>query len=275
MLCVVAGRILGRVWVCYKDVMTLRKYLAILITISHKPFNPSILLLLMNHTVISIGGSVLLHDEKTEYISELAEMLVSLSKERRIGIVTGGGWIARYYIKAGRVFGTPEEYLDLMGIDVTRVNARLLITALMNKGADVNLHPPHTVEEAAGLSEKHEIVVMGGTVPGHTTDAVSAMLASSLGAKILINATAVDGVYTADPKKDPDARQIPAMNYEELKAIIDNSDSKGAGPNVVFDPVAADIIERDGIETRIVNGLRLEELKKAIAGERFMGTLIK
>ena len=229
----------------------------------------------MNHTVISIGGSILLHEEKTDYLGELATMLAALSKDMRIGIVTGGGWIARYYIKAGRSFGASEEYLDLMGIDITRVNARLLITALMNTGADVNLHPPHTVEEAARLSENHRIVVMGGTVPGHTTDAVSAYLASALGAKVLINATAVDGVYTADPKKEPDAERIPKMGYEELKRIIGESGETGAGPNVVFDPVAADIIEKNAIETRIVNGTRLGELKKAIIGERFLGTLIR
>ncbi len=229
----------------------------------------------MKHTVISIGGSILLHEEKTDYILKLAKMLAALSKEKKISIVTGGGWVARYYIKAGRSIGASEEYLDLVGIDVTRVNARLLIIALMSEGANVNIDPPHTVEEAAGLSEKHGIVVMGGTVPGHTTDAVSAMLASSLGAKVLINATAVDGVYTADPKKDRDAQQIPVMSYDELRTIIEKSGPKGAGPNVVFDPVATDIIEREKIETRIVNGLRLEELKKAITGEQFLGTLVR
>ncbi len=227
----------------------------------------------MQHTVISIGGSILLHEEKTDYLEELAGMLATLSKEMKIGIVTGGGWIARYYIKAGRTFGASEEYLDLMGIDITRVNARLLITALMKQGVDVNLHPPHTVEEAAFA--KHRIVVMGGTVPGHTTDAVSAMLASALGARVLINATAVDGVYTADPRKHPDAERIPRMDYAKLKRIIGESGETGAGPNVVFDPVAADIIEKNAIETRIVNGTRLEELKKAILGERFLGTLIR
>jgi len=238
-------------------------------------FNPSRFTLhTMKQTVISIGGSVLLHEERTDYIRQLAKMLAALSAERKICIVTGGGWVARYYIKAGRTFRASEEYLDLMGIDITRVNARLLITALTNEGADVNLHPPHTVEEAASLSEKHGIVVMGGTVPGHTTDAVSASLASALGAKVLINATAVDGVYTADPKKDKNAQQIPIMSYGDLKEIIKKSGSKGAGPNVVFDPVAADIIEKEGIETRIVNGLRLEELKKAVIGEEFLGTLI-
>lgn len=228
----------------------------------------------MHHTVISIGGSILLHEEKTDYLEELAGMLATLSKEMKIGIVTGGGWIARYYIKAGRSFGASEEYLDLMGIDITRVNARLLITALMKQGTDVNLHPPHTVEDAAALFAGHRIVVMGGTVPGHTTDAVSAMLASALGAKVLINATAVDGVYTADPRKHPGAERIPRMDYAELKRIIGESGETGAGPNVVFDPVAADIIEKERIETRIVNGLRLEELKKAILRERFLGTVI-
>lgn len=229
----------------------------------------------MNQTVISVGGSILLNKDRPAYIDELAGLINELSEDRRLLIVTGGGWIARYYIKAGRAFHADESYLDLMGIDITRVNARLFITALMNRGGDVNLHPPHTVDDAAELSKKHRIVVMGGTVPGHTTDAVSAMLASTIGSKLLINATSVDGVYTVDPKKDPNALQIPEMNYRELKEIIERSGERGAGPNVVFDPVAVDIIEKYGIETRIVNGLRLDELKKAIIGDSFAGTVIR
>ncbi|MCK5038999.1 MAG: UMP kinase [Thermoplasmata archaeon] len=225
----------------------------------------------MQNVVISIGGSILVPDDHdTSYISELAEMLTRIAKTTKLFIVVGGGRIARYYIKLGRDLGADESYLDDIGIDVTRLNSKMLITALGKLAYHI---PAKTFDEAMLASKNHEIVIMGGTHPGHTTDAVSAMLGERVGADRLINATSVDGVYTEDPKKNPDAKRLPIVSFDELIRICLQVEG-GAGPNVVFDPLGAKIIARSGIETRVVHGRDLKELEKAILGQEFHGTIV-
>ncbi|MCK4756917.1 MAG: UMP kinase [Thermoplasmata archaeon] len=225
----------------------------------------------MDIVVISIGGSILVPDDHdTSYITELAGMLAKISKHVKLFVVVGGGRISRYYIKLGRELGADESYLDDVGIEVTRLNARMMITAL---GKLAYHTPAMNFDEAITASRNHDIVVMGGTHPGHTTDAVSAMLGERVGATRLINATSVDGVYTEDPKKNPDAERLPVVSFDELIRICLKVEG-GAGPNVVFDPLGAKIISRAGIETRIVHGRDLVQLEKAILGQDFHGTIV-
>ncbi|MBA3044717.1 MAG: UMP kinase [Candidatus Thermoplasmatota archaeon] len=225
----------------------------------------------MDTVVVSIGGSILVPDEDDkDYIVKLAELLNGISEKVRLFIVVGGGRIARYYIRLGRSLGADESYLDDIGIEVTRLNARMLIIALGDSAYHV---PAETFDEALSAAKNHKIVIMGGTHPGHTTDAVSAMLGERAGAIRLVNATSVDGVYTADPKKDPDARKLDKITFNELIEICMKV-PPGAGPNVVFDPLGAKIVARSGIETSVVQGRDLVELEKAILGKEFLGTVI-
>jgi len=227
---------------------------------------------MMDVVVLSLGGSVLVKDEDpSAYLSELAEMLVDVSSRTKLYIVTGGGRIARFYIRAGRSLGAQEQYLDLMGIDATRLNARLLIAALKGHACQ---EPPRDYEEAAGAGESHSIVVMGGVKPGVTTDAVSSRLAERVGATRLVNATSVDGAYTSDPKKDADAKRIPHMSHEELVSLVKGT-AEGAGPNTVFDPVGADVLMRTRIPLVIVDGRSMKDLRLALEGEECRGTVVR
>ena len=72
----------------------------------------------MESVVLSLGGSVLIKDDKpdTAYLRALSKVLIGLSSKYKLFIVTGGGMIARTYIKAGRDLGADESYLDEMGI---------------------------------------------------------------------------------------------------------------------------------------------------------------
>lgn len=226
----------------------------------------------MDKVVISIGGSILVpDDEDTKYIEDLAAMLKELAAKYKLYVVVGGGRIARYYIKIGRVLKADESYLDDMGIEVTRLNARLLIAALGDKAYHI---PAKNFDEALNASKSHDIVVMGGTHPGHTTDAVSVMLGERVRADRLINATSVDGVYTADPKKDPDAKKIDKLTFKELLDIVMKVEG-GAGPNVVFDHLGTQILARAKIPTCIVHGRDLEALRNAVEGKEFKGTIVK
>ena len=225
----------------------------------------------MEPVVLSLGGSVLIKDQDdAKYIKELAKVLIEVSATRKLYVVTGGGRIARFYIGAGRELGADETSLDEMGIEVTRLNARLLMIALGDHGTHI---PPESYDEAVNAAKTHSIVVMGGVSPGITTDAVSALLAERAKAKLLVNATSVDGAYTADPKKDLTARRIPKMTHKELNSLVGVC-PPGAGPNIVFDPTGAKIIERSKITLAIVDGRDLQNLKSALEGKQFKGTSV-
>lgn len=225
----------------------------------------------METVVVSLGGSVLAPGEPdASYLRRLAADLRTLSHTHRLFIVTGGGRIARTYIEAGRALGASEPFLDRLGIQVTRINARLLIAALGSSEGD---EMPHTIEEARAAGKGSTLVVMGGTTPGHTTDTVAAELAEAVGAARLVNATSVDGVYTADPAKDANARLLDRAGYDELVRLAGESHTH-AGPSIVFDPQAARIVARARIPLAVVNGRDFEALRSAILGKPFRGTLV-
>ena len=133
----------------------------------------------MDYVVVSLGGSILVPGEKdSEHISAIAGLMRSLCKELHLVLVCGGGKVARYYISTGKELGASREQQDELGIEITRMNARLLQLAL---GKEAFGSIPRTVEEAVREARRGKMLVMGGTVPGHTTDAVSALVAEALG----------------------------------------------------------------------------------------------
>jgi len=128
------------------------------------------------------------------------------------------------------------------------------------------------VKTAANKFRQGGIVVMGGTEPGHTTDAVATMLACELGAKRVINATSVDAVYSDDPRKNPDAIRYDKLTIDELDALVYKD--HGAGKSSVFDPLGVQIAKKEKIDIQMVDGRNLAELEKAILGQPFSGTYI-
>lgn len=225
----------------------------------------------MKTVVLSVGGSVLVPGEDdAAYIDRLARLLIDLLPTHKTFVVTGGGRPARYYIETGRSLGLAERDLDRLGIDVTRLNARLLIGAL---GRHAYPFPVKTNEEAKAASEGYPIVVMGGTFAGQTTDAVAADLARAVRADLLVNATAVDGVYTADPAKDPKATRLERLRYDDLLELVRGTHVR-AGPTHVFDPRAARLVADHRIPVYVVHGRDLPNLRAALEGKPFQGTRI-
>ena len=210
--------------------------------------------------VISLGGSVISEMDKA-YIKNFAEFI--RSSEHSLYIVVGGGKIAREYISFARSLGADEEYLDRIGIMATRLNAMLLNTFFMKE-------IPETIEEAKSMEPP---VIMGGTEPGHSTDAVAAMLARAIDADMLIIATNVDGIYDKDPAKYEDAKKFDRISIKELREMVGNEWNM-AGKNVVVDAIACRIIEEARIKTFVLNGKKMEEIKNAIYGGEFKGTEI-
>jgi uridylate kinase len=226
----------------------------------------------MEKTVISLGGSVLVPDEIDEkYLVEASNVIRELSREMHLLIVCGGGMLARRYISAGRNFSQKEYFLDELGIMATRLNAQLLLTSILDIA-----YPkvPFTTSFASSKSDNYAVVVMGGTRPGHSTDQVAAELAIKSGAKRFINATSVDGVYTGDPKTDPNARLLKNISLNELKKIIGKKKWTRAGDTFVMDPEACRIIKGYDIELIVLNGRDLSSLRNAVEGKSFKGTTI-
>lgn len=220
--------------------------------------------------VVSIGGSVLAPDLDPDGVRGHAAVVDQLVAEgHEVAVVVGGGSVAREYIDAARDLGATEYDLDALGIAVTRLNARLLLAALSSDGVP---EPAESHEDARNALRRGEVAVMGGTIPGHTTDAVSAILAEMVEADLLVYATSVPGVFSADPNEAADAERLDRLTAGELVDVISDIDAT-AGSKAPVDLLAAKIIQRSGLRTVVLDGSDPETVLDAVTGA-FDGTEI-
>ena len=218
--------------------------------------------------VVTVGGSIIIKDQDHKKFKDYADILVEMKNENELFVVVGGGKPAREYIRIARGLGASEAACDDMGIEVTRLNAKLLITAL---GDTAYPKVAKNFHQAMEFATSGKIVVMGGTEPAHSTDAVGSILAEFVDADLLINATSVDGLYDKDPNKYEDAKMYKKITPTEMMTILSRKEIK-AGTYEFFDITAIQIIKRSNIKTRIVNGEYPENLQNAINSE--IGTTI-
>ncbi|MEM0123484.1 MAG: UMP kinase [Conexivisphaerales archaeon] len=218
--------------------------------------------------IIKLSGSIL---DSKENLIELKKILneikVMTKNGNKVGLVVGGGRRSREFIETGRIFNLSESELDQIGIALTRINAMVVIGALYD------LAYPRVVsdfEDAAMAWNEQKIPVMGGLTPGHSTNAVAALLAEYTRADLLINATKAGGVFDRDPTKYPNALMLENVSIKDLKKII--SSSFQAGKYELMDEVALGIIERSKIRTKII-GADAISLRKALKGKK-TGTYI-
>lgn len=220
--------------------------------------------------VLSIGGSVLAGEElSADPFSRLADRL-DAHIDRQLGLVVGGGAAARRYIGTARELGLDEAGLDEIGITLTRANAWLLVAAF---GERAYPKPAENFEEAAHALKDYPRVCMGGTHPGHTTDAVAAMLAERTRADRLVIVTNVDGVYTADPNADPKAERLDEITHTELVRLAGSG--REAGSTTIVDPLAAQILKRSALPAAVVGGDDMDNVVRATAGGAFDGTAVR
>ena len=174
------------------------------------------------------------------------------------------------YMGTAQKLGAPHVELDKIGVDVTRLHARMLISAL---GEIAEPEPMTTVEAAVRATFKNKVPVMGGTTPGQTTDAVAAMLAKASGSELLVFFSDVDGVYTADPKRDPMAKKIERMSARELAKRFATVKAE-PGMRTVIDPIAAKLIERSKIKTLFMGVHEIKRLPEIMEGAGHSGTTV-
>lgn len=224
----------------------------------------------MESVVISLGGSIISSNGlNLKFMSEFVNTVRKMDDKCHFGIVVGGGMLARTYISALREYNVNDNVLDEIGINATRMNA----LALSSFFPDSNSKIPITVNEAAEMFRNYPFTIMGGTEPGHTTDTVATLLAERIGAKKLINATSVDGVYSDDPKQNPKAKKFDRMSYDEAISLALEK-SIGAGPNVFMDLTALNIAKRSKIQIYVTSGVDLTEYGNIIQNGKTRGTLI-
>lgn len=219
--------------------------------------------------VVAIGGSIIIKNYDYKKFQEYAEVLKELAEEHEVFVVVGGGKPARDYIQVVRDLDCGEAKCDDIGIELTRINAKIMLLALEDSGYQ---KVPHNFQEALEYSSSGKIIVMGGTEPAHSTDAVSAILAEYIKADMLINLTSVDGMYTKDPNKNSDAELIEEITATEMLEFIRGKDVK-AGTYEFFDMTAIQMIKRSSLETVIANGEDPQNLIKAVNGEK-VGTRV-
>jgi uridylate kinase len=222
--------------------------------------------------VFDIGGSVLCPKGTPDlnYIKKLSKLIIVLKKKHRIIVVTGGGKVAKSYIEAARTFNPDEDTLDFIGILGTRMNAMILISALGKHAYNRLVKNKERLEDAI---KSGKVIVMGGTVLRQTTDAVSVAAAEFFNADMIIIGTDVKGIYDKDPDKHKGARMLKSISPEKLQKMVKVKKHK-AGPITIMDPLAARLLEHNKIKTIVLNGKNLKNIKNAINGKKFVGTVI-
>jgi uridylate kinase len=210
--------------------------------------------------VIKLSGRIFGMDN-AKVLKDYASFLVKISKICQPIIVAGGGNIARHYITHARSSGADESTLDELGIEISRLNAKLLIYALKNKAYS---HPPTTLQEVRHAVDDGLIVVTGGLHPGQSTNGTAALIAEKINAEQFLNATDVEGVYDMDPNKFKNAKKFKRIELKNLKNMLVHEDSVAGGYDLM-DIVALKIIERSKIKTRIIKA-DIKTLEKAIKG---------
>ena len=226
--------------------------------------------------IVALGGSLLYgdHDVKT-WLGQLRQTIVHLEGNgRKIGLVIGGGKPARDGIQLAEHLISDRFKLDEIGIAATRLNATILQTMLAEIGCNVSNVVPTTTNDAAELFERFNIVVMGGTKPGHTTDAVSVAFARDAGAAHVIIATNVSHVYSADPRKNDDAEPIETLTLTELQKITGKK-ALGPGESAAVDPIAVNWAIDCGLRIGVLDGRDIRRIEDALEGRPFEGTLVQ
>jgi uridylate kinase len=219
-------------------------------------------------TVVAVGGSVLAPGLDSGRVRAYADVIEDLHADHRVGVVVGGGGMARRYIGTARELDANEMACDALGIGVTRLNARLLIAALGERAAPT---PPEEYETAAATLHRDDVPVMGGVVPGQTTDAVAAALAETVGADLLVYATSVPGVFDADPNADPDATRFDTIAADDLVDLVADIEMT-AGASAPIDLLAAKLIQRAGLRTVVLDGSDPGAVRRAVRSDEFDGT---
>jgi uridylate kinase len=180
--------------------------------------------------LLKVSGEVLAGDQsfgiEPEFLASMAKQVADAAKSgTEIAIVIGAGNIFRGMAVAAN--GTDRVTADLMGMLGTVINSLALSNAISQQGVKSKVFSALTMPSVAdnftaraakaALDDGYVVVCAGGTGnPFFTTDTAAALKAIELDCDVLLKGTKVDGVYSADPKKDPNATRYDTVSYDEV-----------------------------------------------------------
>jgi uridylate kinase len=221
--------------------------------------------------LLKLSGEALMGGRRTgidaDTLAGIADEIADVQKMGvQIAIVIGGGNIFRGVTAATE--GIDRVAGDHMGMLATVINALALQDALERRGAHSRVTTAITMPEVAEpfirrrairhLEKGRIVICAAGTGnPFFTTDSAAALRASELKADIIFKATKVDGIYTADPEKDPNAKRIPHVTYQRV--LSDRLQ--------VMDASAIDLARNSSIPIYIFSLKERGNIKRALLGE--------
>ncbi len=228
--------------------------------------------------LLKLSGEVLRDSASGECLSDavLAEMAAQIKALRglgvQVGVVIGGGNIFRGLKGQDRGFG--RAHGDNMGMLATLINSLALQAALEAAGVPAKtlaatsmpaLAELYTFRRAIELLEAGTVVLIGGGTgnPFFTTDSAAALRAAEIGAEVLLKATKVDGIYDADPVKNPKAVRFDRLTYSEALARRLK----------VMDAAAFSLCMDNQIPILVFDFFKRGELLRVVRGEK-AGTLV-
>lgn len=191
----------------------------------------------------------------------------------QVGIVIGGGNIFRGVAGAAKGFDRVKG--DQMGMLATVINSLALCSQLEKIGQKarvytaIGMYPigePYSSQKAIQSEEKGEVAIIscGTGNPFFTTDTGSALRAIETKADVMLKGTRVDGVYTADPEKDPNAKKYDVISYDE---VLEKNLK-------VMDLTATALCKENGMKIYVFNMDKEGNLMKMLQGEN-IGTLVE
>lgn len=224
--------------------------------------------------ILSLGGSLLVPDGiDREFVQKLKALVIAhIERGYTFILVVGGGKTARKYIdSAAEVTEITDDDKDWLGIHATRLNAHYIRTVFREYAhARINTNP-HDLEDF--YDAKEPIIVAGGWRPGRSTDYCAVLLGKYLDVKRVINLSNIDYAYDKDPRQFPEAKKIEVATWEEFRKIVGSEWHPGM--SAPFDPIASKLAEEEGMEVAILNGANLDNVTRYIAGEAFIGTVVR
>ena len=239
---------------------------------------PSALQPKYRRVVLKLSGEALLgsreHGISPETCNAIAKEIKEIKElDVQLAIVIGGGNIFRGL--AGTKRGLDRATGDYMGMLATVINALALQDALEKNGVPTRVQSaiemrsvaePFIRRRAMRHLEKGRVVVFaaGTGSPYFSTDTTAALRASEMGAEVLLKATKVDGVYSADPVKNKDARKFKNLKFIDVL----KQDLK------VMDATAISMCMDNSLPIIVFNLLQKGNIKKAIYGEE-IGTIVR
>ena len=203
------------------------------------------------------------------YAADIAELI---AKGIQVGVVIGGGNIFRGAGLAGGGFDRVRG--DHMGMLATVMNSLAMQDQLSKLNIDARtlsafridtVCEPYSRDAAVSHLEAGRVAIMaaGTGNPYFTTDSAASLRAIEIGADVMIKATKVDGVYSADPKKDPNAEFYATLTYDQVLA-------QGLG---VMDATAVVLCKENNMPLRVLNINEQGALARLVSGES-VGTLV-